>query len=65
MQNKKNPKASSHSGETHVVVGIVALDHVIILPADADDESVEEAVDMIVHSLNYHWLRDNDPRNRN
>ena len=64
MQSKKNLKASSHSGDTHVAVGFVALDHVIILPVDADDESVKEAVDMIISSINYHWIRDNDPRNQ-
>lgn len=41
-----------------MVVGYVAHGYVVILPEDADDESIQEAVDMIMYALYYHWGRE-------
>lgn len=62
MESKKHQKANSHSGKDMSIIGVVALDHVIILPTDACDESVEEAVDILVYALNYYWMKENEPQ---
>ena len=38
-----------------MVVGVVALDFMVLLDTDADDASVQEAIDIITHAINQAW----------
>ena len=44
-----------------MIVGVVDYDYLIILPIDADDESVEEAADMLVNAIRHNWMQEHGP----
>lgn len=60
MESKKSQKVNYHSGKGTSIWGFVALDFMVLLDTDACDESVAEAVDMIVYALNHHYLRERE-----
>lgn len=38
-----------------MVIGVVALDLMVLLETDADEASVQEAIDIITHAINQLW----------